>query len=142
MAVAEDGGEGVTKATQSSTTDLAADEINALHRKCLAAACEALRYSIEIGQKLIEKKKALGHGKFGRWIKEACEFGRATAYRYMMAAQFSETVKLDFSPVRQLPNLSHVYDIPKFMKKCSKCYILTLVSSCLAVLKVLTIRSC
>ena len=40
-------------------------------------------YAIEIGRRLIEAKDAVGHGEWGRWLKDEVGFSQSTANNYM-----------------------------------------------------------
>ena len=56
---------------------------------------------IEIGQKLHEVKKLLGHGHFGQWLKTEFNWSVATATKMMQASQRFKNVNftnLNFSP--------------------------------------------
>ena len=48
---------------------------------------------IEIGQKLIEVKQRLGHGRFGDWLRSEFEWGEWTSNKFMQIAQQFEFVK-------------------------------------------------
>lgn len=40
-------------------------------------------YAIEIGRRLFEAKEAVGHGEWGRWLKDEVGFSQSTANNYM-----------------------------------------------------------
>ncbi|MDJ0572082.1 MAG: DUF3102 domain-containing protein [Pleurocapsa sp. MO_192.B19] len=55
---------------------------------------------IEIGQRLIEVKKCLGHGRYRRWIEAEFDWGKSTANSFEnVAKQFADVQNLDvFAP--------------------------------------------
>lgn len=65
---------------------------------------------IEIGRRLIEAKKQLGHGEWGKWLKEKVDFRQETARKFMKCAE-------EFSNSQALGNLGQtkifaLLDIP------------------------------
>ena len=48
---------------------------------------------INIGQKLTEVKKRLGHGSFQNWLKSEFEWSEQTARQFMQVYRWSETIK-------------------------------------------------
>lgn len=56
---------------------------------------------IEIGQKLIDVKQHLGHGKFGLWLRLEFEWTDRTARQFMRVAEAFKSENfsdLDFAP--------------------------------------------
>lgn len=55
---------------------------------------------VEIGQRLIEVKQRLGHGRFGTWLGTEFEWTQETARRFMkVAKQFAQNPQIvDFAP--------------------------------------------
>jgi phage N-6-adenine-methyltransferase len=66
-----------------------AQEIGFLYRKAKEATAEAMRYYLACGERLLEQKRGLSHGKWLPWLEaNRCELGfaEATAQRLMQAA--------------------------------------------------------
>jgi len=59
------------------------DEINANHRECLRAGNEAIQHAFDAGRLLAKAKGFVGHGNFGGWIEQFCDFSHQTANGYM-----------------------------------------------------------
>ena len=47
------------------------------------AKCMTVYYGVEIGRRLVEAKKMVGHGAWGEWVKNETEFSQSTATRFM-----------------------------------------------------------
>lgn len=47
------------------------------------AKCMTVYYGVEIGRRLVEAKKMVGHGAWGDWVKNETEFSQSTATRFM-----------------------------------------------------------
>lgn len=62
-------------------------KINEHHR---LAEESYMEHAIEAGRLLLEQKKRVGYGNFGRWIATNCGFSHATANNYMFAAKLAE----------------------------------------------------
>jgi hypothetical protein len=77
-----------------------ADEINEAHQFAKESAEMAVDHAIRCGQLLAAKKASLPRGEFDEWVKENCDFGRATAYNYMKHSKSSNA--LDGSAIRHL----------------------------------------
>jgi hypothetical protein len=71
-----------------------AKEINDAHAYAKECAETAVEHAIKCGKLLERKKKELGHGKFGEWVKTYCDFAYSTAARYLKAAQISTVVEI------------------------------------------------
>ena len=56
------------------------NEIKTLYSQAQAIVTS---YAIEIGRRLVEAKDAVGHGEWGRWLKEEVGFSQSTANNYM-----------------------------------------------------------
>jgi hypothetical protein len=61
-------------------------EINETHQLVRSSAENVVKYAIKCGELLLEQKKCLQHGEFGKWIATNCVFSQATANIYMKAA--------------------------------------------------------
>jgi len=58
---------------------------------------------IEIGKRLIEAKKQLQHGQWGKWLEEKVDFSQRTANQFMRAAnEFSNSQSISNLGVRKL----------------------------------------
>lgn len=68
---------------------------------------EAMTAIAEIGSELIKVKNVLGHGRFGKWLKDEVNYTARTAQNYMNAAQaFGEK----YETVSNLPKTT-IYDL-------------------------------
>ena len=76
--------EGAGAADLTTSVQRIADEINSEHA---LAQEEFLKHAIRCGELLLEQKKLVGHGNFGKWIETNCEFSVATANNYMKVAK-------------------------------------------------------
>ena len=56
------------------------NEIKTLYSQAQAIVTS---YAIEIGRRLVEAKDAVGHGEWGRWLKDEVGFSQSTANNYM-----------------------------------------------------------
>lgn len=63
-----------------------ASDANDLHAKAEMTAYGAVEYARQCGQKLIEAKAALSHGRWLAWLDENFNGGRRNAYNYMRIA--------------------------------------------------------
>ena len=61
-------------------------EINRLHKLANQAAHEAIDYAKQTGLLLLEVKRQLAHGEFGKWIQDNLEVSSRQAQRYMQVA--------------------------------------------------------
>jgi hypothetical protein len=61
-------------------------EIAALDRDILLRA-------YEVGAMLTEQKRAVGHGKWGKWLKENCPKSQNTAIDYMLVAEWRDRLE-------------------------------------------------
>lgn len=80
-------------------------ETRVLVRQCTSEIKERMRRTaqdiIEIGQKLIDVKQHLGHGKFGLWLRLEFEWTDRTARQFMRVAEAFKSENfsdLDFAP--------------------------------------------
>ncbi len=69
---------------------------------------------IEVGQKLIEVKEKLGHGRFGDWLEAEFEWGEWTASKFMQVAIQFQFVK--FTDLRIAPSALYVLAAPSTPK--------------------------
>ena len=63
--------------------------VDAIHREYqLATDADKtfIDHAVRCGELLIEQKKAVGHGKFGQWVKDHLKFSHDTANDYMKLA--------------------------------------------------------
>lgn len=66
--------------TIARTPDLIAAEINNIKEQTRKMV---LYNSIEIGRRLVEAKELIGHGEWGKWLKESVEYSQRTANNLM-----------------------------------------------------------
>lgn len=66
--------------------DRLAREIRTEHAAVIQAKNTALEHARRAGEPLIEVKRAVGHGAFGRWVEQHCHFSERTAQLYMRIA--------------------------------------------------------
>lgn len=66
--------------TIARTPDLIAAEINNIKEQTRKMV---LYNSIEIGRRLVEAKEIVGHGEWGKWLKESVEYSQRTANNLM-----------------------------------------------------------
>src|SRR5215217_7882574 len=78
--------------------DPLATRINEKYREVEGLARSTLKSAIELGQMLQEKKSALPHGEWGRWVKAYFEGSERQAQRYMQV--YAERDKLLANPTR------------------------------------------
>ena len=71
--------------TTLATLSSLANEINAVHERCISAAADAVTGAIEVGRLLSDAKAQLGHGEWSRWVDENCQFKMRQAQSYMTA---------------------------------------------------------
>ncbi len=64
-----------------------ADEINREHEAARTAAVTAVEHARRAGERLLEAKSQLGHGKWLPWIREHLSFSDRTAQGYMRIAR-------------------------------------------------------
>jgi len=60
---------------------------NRLHREIQFLEVDAKNKAAQIGEMLIQKKKEAGHGKFGTWVENNCDFSYRAARKYMQIAK-------------------------------------------------------
>ncbi len=72
---------------QSSALVPLAKQINQEHQRTVAAAAVGLQHAVRAGLLLLKAKRAVGHGAWGRWIEEHCEFSQRTAEGYQRVAR-------------------------------------------------------
>lgn len=65
------------------------EEIKALHLEIVSLGRKSVQIALRAGRLLIEAKTALGHGKFGPWLKKTGVAER-TARRYMALSKFTD----------------------------------------------------
>jgi len=75
---------------------------NQYHRNGMAATAQAACWFVLTGLELMDRKKALKHGGWEKWVEENCEYSPRTARNYMVLA---EGVK------RRSSNRKHVSDL-------------------------------
>jgi Protein of unknown function (DUF3102) len=64
-----------------------ATKIRECHKQVVDAGKNIVRKAIDAGEALIEAKRQVGHGNFGRWVKDNCELSERTAEVYMECAR-------------------------------------------------------
>jgi hypothetical protein len=69
-----------------------ADQINAEHALCMAAAQDAVNKAIEVGRLLAEAKDQVRHGEWAGWVAENCSFGLRQSQKYMKAYGHREQI--------------------------------------------------
>jgi hypothetical protein len=62
-------------------------EIQEEHEACLTASRSAVEHAYRVGELLIEVKKKLKHGEYGRWVDVNCPFKHRTAQVYVQIAK-------------------------------------------------------
>lgn len=72
----------------------------------------------EIGQRLIEVKKRLGHGRFGAWLSAEFEWDDRTARRFMSVADRFKTAKL--SKINLAPSALYLLAAPSTPETAKK----------------------
>jgi putative heme iron utilization protein len=70
-----------------------AEEINEEHRSFRRAFKATFRSALRAGDLLNEAKEQAGHGNWGAWIEENCEFSERTARVYMRLANNRDKVE-------------------------------------------------
>ena len=70
-----------------------AEEINAEHQAFRRAFKATYRSALRAGDLLSEAKAQAGHGSWGAWVEENCEFSMRTAQVYMRLANNREEVE-------------------------------------------------
>lgn len=70
----------------ASLADLAAS-INGAHRECEKSVHDTIRHALHAGDLLIEAKRQIGHGGFGKWLAENFDGSERTAQTYMRIAR-------------------------------------------------------
>ena len=70
-----------------------ADVINAEHKAFRRAFKATFRSGLMAGDKLLEAKELVGHGGWGSWVAENCEFSDRTAQVYMQLARNRDRVE-------------------------------------------------
>src|SRR5260221_8854725 len=78
--------------------------INALHHQVIEHGTNALILAIQIGKRLSDLKKEIGHFQWIRWMADNLEFTDRTARNYMRLAKF-ETYLLE----ERVQNLNEAY---------------------------------
>jgi len=78
-------------ASRRPAREVTAEQVNEEHRLARESAETAVQHAIRCGELLIMKKAQLRHGEFMLWISKNCEFGQATATRYIKAARQNAT---------------------------------------------------
>jgi hypothetical protein len=79
----------IVKTSEATTTELVtlAEQINAEHRACEAAAVSAVEHAIRCGELLIEAKERAAHGGWLKWLSKNCDVSSRHAQRYMQLAK-------------------------------------------------------
>jgi 16S rRNA G966 N2-methylase RsmD len=78
--------------SEIETLGTLAEQINAEHRACEAAATKAIEHAIRCGELLLEAKGSRKHGGWMAWLKENFEGSQDLANKYMRVARNSERV--------------------------------------------------
>lgn len=79
-------------------TDIDSDVSTFIHQRTIeikALMRRTTRNILEIGEKLIEVKERLGHGRFGEWLKAEFEWSQDTAERFMNVAKRLSSIPHD-----------------------------------------------
>jgi phage N-6-adenine-methyltransferase len=99
-------GELVGRVAEGELVDSDATEIGALYQKAKGSLVDSVKYQIECGHKLAEKKAELPHGKWLPWLAENAGVlgfeSRVTAHRLLKIANVSSTQHLDESTAAQI----------------------------------------
>lgn len=79
--------------TKNRLTEIA-DTVNAEHGELETMLRDSMARAVNIGGLLTEAKKLVGHGNWGRWLKNNCRFSERTAQNYMrIFANYPELAK-------------------------------------------------
>lgn len=70
-----------------------AEEIKKKLEKCKEHSRFLIEHAIQLGELLIQAKKAVPHGEFTKWLDENCHLGARQAQRYMLLAKHPEEAK-------------------------------------------------
>ncbi|MGX1107838.1 MULTISPECIES: DUF3102 domain-containing protein [Bradyrhizobium] len=81
----------------SNRLPILAAEINAAHEKFSTAAKTALDHAIVVGERLIEAKPLVGHGKWLPWLKANCAMSERQAQKYMRVAKAKSALGADLT---------------------------------------------
>lgn len=86
----------------SNRLPILAAEINQAHDQAIRAAQSTLKHAIAVGERLIEAKALVGHGKWLPWLIENCTFSERMAQNYMRLAKHQDEVKSKSATVADL----------------------------------------
>lgn len=99
---------GYTASTPNQIKKNEATEINQLHQSIMQDLTNAVQSAILIGEKLLIQKKVVGHGNWGKWMKDNIDFSDSTAKRYIRLFEN-----------KQLVNRSRMTDLNSALKVIS-----------------------
>ena len=99
--------------TTASATDVTDERLDKLSGEIITLTRQAqkvaLVYICEIGERLAEAKELVGHGNWGAWLRERCDYSQSTAENYIKIFKEFGKKQISFSDAdsSQLENLSY-----------------------------------
>jgi len=91
------------------------DEITTLHNEIIGYFKQSLDKALRIGELLIEQKKSLNHGEFGKWIQANLPFTDRTARNYMRI--YDNRDKLKTETVSDLTGAYRLLTVTKIIER-------------------------
>jgi len=80
------------KPRKKETTDPVAIKANTIHNFVIQRGWEMIKAAIVCGELLTQKKAAVGHGRWERWMRENLDFTQMTATRYMKLFEYKDKI--------------------------------------------------
>jgi hypothetical protein len=93
----DDAARRTTMASEITTLETLADQINHAHEIAMNWAQTAIDRAIEVGRLLSEAKSLVAHGEWRSWVEANCAFQERQAQRYMRAYERREAIKSNAS---------------------------------------------